>query len=113
MTEAIVDEFLPMREHELSDPNVTDLNKKFGTWLLADGFVDLATMRSMFPYVCGGGDVYSAEVVGFYDDGIGTSRAEVILDTTVPIPRILFWRDKTHLQAGYQLGDLNQGYIEN
>lgn len=113
MTEEILDRIIEDREEELNDPEITDRDKKFGTWIFVADIVDLATMRTMFPYVCAGGDVYSAEVVGFYDDGIGTSRAEVIIDTTVPIPRILFWRDKTHLQAGYQLGVLNSGYIEN
>ena len=57
----------------------------------------------MIPFICTGGDVYRAEIVGYFDDGVGTSRAEVILDTTIPMPRILFWRDKSHLQGGYSL----------
>lgn len=113
MTEELADTVLYYREEELDDPNLTDLPKKFGAWLLLDGHTDLATMRTMYPYVCGGGDVYSAEVVGFYDDNVGTSRAEVIIDTTVPIPRILFWRDKSHLQAGYRIDTLTQDYIED
>lgn len=112
MTEEVLDEMIEWREHEPNDPNLTDINKQYGTWLLTDGFVDLATMRSMYPFVCGGGDVYSAEIVGYFDDGVGTSRAEVILDTTVPIPRILFWRDKSHLQAGYSMGILGTDYVE-
>jgi hypothetical protein len=113
MTEEYLELIIQYREAELSDPELTDEYKKFETWIMVDPNVnvDLETMRQMFPYVCAGGDVYSAEVVGFYDDGIGTSRAEVVLDTTVPIPRILFWRDKTHLQAGYQLDVLGQGYV--
>lgn len=113
MTEEFAEDIISRREPELNDPNLVDMHRKFGVWIFVEGIVDLATMRTMYPYVCAGGDVYSAEIVGFYDDNVGTSRAEVIIDTTVPIPRILFWRDKTHLQAGYQLDILAPSYIEN
>jgi hypothetical protein len=69
-------------------------------------------MRAILPFICVGGDVYKAEVVGYFDDGVGTSRAEVFLDTTVPLPRILFWRDKSHLQSGYDIDVLGRDLIE-
>jgi hypothetical protein len=74
--------------------------------------MDLATMRAILPFVCVGGDVFKAEVVGYFDDGVGTSRAEVFLDNTVPLPRILFWRDKSHLQSGYNIDVLGRDLIE-
>ncbi len=101
MTDDILDQLINIREFELDDPTMTDLNRQYETWLLLEGLVDLPTMRQMLPFVCCGGDVYQAEVTGFYDDGVGISRVEVIVDDTVPIPRILFWRDKTHLGAGF------------
>lgn len=103
MTDDILEQILSKREFELDDPDGADSNRQFETWLLVEGIVDLATMKSMLPFLCTGGDVYMAEVVGYFDDGIGSSRAEVVVDTTVPIPRILFWRDKSHLQSGYSL----------
>ncbi|MEQ1904189.1 MAG: hypothetical protein ABL888_08405 [Pirellulaceae bacterium] len=109
MTEEILDQIIKLREFELDDPDGADLNRKFETWLLVEGIVDLPTMRMMLPFLCTDGDVYQAEVVGFFDDGVGTSRAEVIIDTTVPIPRVLFWRDKSHLQSGYSLDILGVG----
>jgi hypothetical protein len=109
MTEEALDRIIQVREFELDDPNGADLNRQFETWLLVEGIVDLTTMRTMLPFICARGDVYQAEVVGFFDDGIGTNRAEVIIDTTVSIPRILFWRDKSHLQSGYSLDVLGVG----
>lgn len=103
MTEEVVEEILTRREFELDDPTGFDIHRQHETWLLVEGLVDLTTMRMMMPFVCVGGDVYSAEIVGYYDDGVGTSRAEVVVDTTLPIPGILFWRDKSHVQAGYSL----------
>ena len=63
-------------------------------------------MKTLMKYVCAGGDVYRAEIVGYFADGIGTSRAEAVIDTTAPLPRILFWRDKSHLPAGYSIESL-------
>ena len=69
-------------------------------------------MGLLMPYICTGGDVYRAEVYGYFADGAGTSRAEVVFDTTVPIPRILFWRDKSHLTSGFSIDTLGTNIIE-
>ncbi|MEZ6093075.1 MAG: hypothetical protein R3C03_02385 [Pirellulaceae bacterium] len=94
MTEDLLDSILRVREFELDDPDGFDRNRKYETWLYAEGFVDLQTMQILLPFLCCGGDVYQAEVVGYFDDGVGSSRAEVIIDTTIPIPRILFGETK-------------------
>lgn len=112
LTPEIVDEIIVRREFELDDPEGADIFRHYETWLMIDGLIDLTTMRAILPFICVGGDVYKAEVVGYFDDGVGTSRAEVILDTTVPIPRILFWRDKSHLQSGYDIDVLGRDLIE-
>ncbi len=103
MTEQIVEDIIRLREFELDDPGLTDINRKYETWLLEQFVVDLPTMKAITPFVCAGGDVYRAEVVGYYQDSVATSRAEVILDTTELVPRVLFWRDKSHLQSGYSV----------
>jgi hypothetical protein len=111
MTEDILNAIIQRREFELDDPTLTDVNRRYETWLLVEGIVDLSTMKVMTPFVCAGGDVYRAEVVGYFPDNVATSRAEVILDTTLPIPRILFWRDKSHLQSGYSVDILGTDLI--
>ena len=58
-------------------------------------------MREMMPYVTAGGDVYRAQIVGYFDEGEIASRSEVIFDATSAAPRILFWRDISHLGRGY------------
>ena len=110
----VVDEIIIKREgdFELLVPEGADLGRKFETWLFTEGLIDLATMKAIMPFICTGGDVYKAEVVGYYDDQVGTSRAEVYLDTTQPLPRILFWRDKSHLQSGYDIDVLGRDLIE-
>ena len=112
MTPEIVQTIIEKREFELNDPDGSDMNRRYETWLLVEGIVDLVTMDSIYPFVCTGGDVYRAEIVGYFDDSVGSSRAEVILDHTVPVPRILFWRDKSHLQTGYSIDVLGIDLIE-
>lgn len=93
-------------DFELSDPDGADLNRRYETWLMVEGLVDSETMKRLLTYVCAGGDVYRAEIVGYFPDGIGTSRSEAVIDTTVPVPRVLFWRDKSHLPTGYSIESL-------
>ena len=87
----------------MSDPDGVDKNRKFETWLLVEGIVSLEQMKGLMKYICTGGDVYRAEIVGYFSDGTATSRAEVVVDTTVPIPRVLFWRDKSHLRGSFSV----------
>ena len=114
MNEEILEFILNFREYELNDPNLTDLNRRYETWLITEGAAvcDLSTMRLMYPFICAGGDVYKAEIVGFFDDGIGNSRAELIVDTSVPIPRILSLRSKSHVPGAYSLDVLGVDFIE-
>ncbi len=112
MTEETADLILQAREPELNDPDVTDKQRNYETWILAEGIVDLATMKTMLPFICVGGSVYRAEVVGYFSDGQGSSRAEFIIDKTTPIPRIVFWRDKSHLDRGYSTEILGIDLVE-
>ena len=108
MTDQILEQIISRRNAGGDEPQtVLSGSRQFETWLLTDRIVDLETMQLMFPFVCVGGDVFKAEVVGFFDDSVATSRAEVILDQTVPtVPRILFWRDKSHLPSGFTIETL-------
>lgn len=101
--EELLQTIIDNREIVLDDPELTDQHRKFETFLLVEGMVDFQTMRLLMPYICAGGSVYRAEIVGYFGDGRGTSRAEMVFDTTSPVPQILLWRDKSHLQTGYSI----------
>lgn len=103
MDSDLIDRIIQVREYELDDPEFLDINRNYETWLLTEFLVDVETMRSLMPFICVGGDVYQAEVIGYFGDGVGTSRAEAIIDTTVEIPKLVFWRDKTHLQGTFSI----------
>lgn len=73
------------------------------TWLLTEAIVDLEQMKALMPFVCAGGDVYRAQVVGYFQGGSSFSRHEVIIDGTQLQPRIALWRELTHLGRGHSL----------
>src|SRR5262249_18098382 len=78
-------------------PDPDKPGRNFETWLLAEGIVTLDQMKLLTPLVCGGGDVYRAQVIGYFHGGAAASRAEVVIDATNVPARLLLWRDISHL----------------
>ena len=70
------------------------------------GLVDLETMKRLLPFVCCQGAVFRANVVGYFDGGGPSARVEAIIDATGTSPRLVFWRDISHLGRGYSLATL-------
>jgi hypothetical protein len=103
MTDEIVEQIVGQRN---PDPGADATNLGHETWLLTEGLVDLDTMKALMPFVCAGGSVYRAQVIGYYDDGRAASRLEVVLDATQQPARVLLWRDISHLGRGYALETL-------
>ena len=104
MTEEIVTSLLESRQF-VEDVGL-DLNREHETWLLSESLVTLDEMRTLLPFVTSGGDVFRAQIVGYYQGGGPSSRVEVVFDATDVEPRILFWRDISHLGRGYALQTL-------
>jgi len=103
ISEEIVQQILALRS---MDPSVDDPSRQHETWLLTEGIVTLDEMKTLMPVICAGGDVYRTQVVGYYDDGQVSARLEVVLDATQVPPRVLLWRDISHLGRGYALETL-------
>lgn len=71
------------------------------TWLLAFDVVDLGALKALWPHITCGGDVFRAQVIGFYED-IGTfSRVEIAVDATVYPPRRIDYKDLTSYGIGF------------
>ncbi len=70
-------------------------------WLYYEGLVDLPTMQALDPYFTARGDVYRAQVFGFFDGGGPVTRLEAMIDGTQKPPRIIFQRDLNDLGHGY------------
>jgi len=107
ITPEIVEKILSSRDVE-----ATNDARRHETWLMQEGIVTAAEMKVMMPFVTCGGDVYRAQVVGYFQGAAASSRAEIIFDATTPLPRILFWRDLSHLGRGYAIETLGVDFTE-
>lgn len=84
-----------------ADPSQANVSQQYPTWLYEENLVDLNMMKQIMPYVTASGRVYRAQVVGFFDRPGPVCRIEAVVDATTPIPRLVFWRELTHLGRGY------------
>jgi hypothetical protein len=109
MTPEVAEQIISVRDVA---PDSGKPARRHETWLLQEALVDQATMKLLMPFVTCGGDVYRAQVVGYYQGGQAASRAEVIFDATSPLPRLLFWRDISHLGRGYAVETLGVDFSE-
>ncbi len=100
MTEEAADQILYNR---IEDPIEADEDQMYTVWPLIQGAVDLETMKSVERYICTGGAVYRAQIVGYYDAGGPFARLEVLFDATQSPPAVLSWNDMGHLGQGYPL----------
>jgi hypothetical protein len=101
LSEEVIEGIIENREAE-SD----DLNRLHETWPLVEGIVTLEEMRQLMPLLTGGGDVYRAQIVGYFESTGASHRAEVIIDATTVNPKIVSWRDMSHLGRGFDLSVL-------
>ncbi len=81
-------------------------------WLVMQGIVDLPTMSKLDKYLTSHGSVYRAQVVGYFQQGGGFTRLEVVIDATKKPSKILSVRDLTDLGRGYP-SDLLTGNQSN
>jgi len=92
------------------DAASADPARKYETWILTEGLVTLAEMKVLMPFINGGGSAYRGQIVGYLQGGQASARVEVVFDATSPLPRLLLWRDLTHLGRGYTLDALGVSY---
>nr|WP_246112758.1 type II secretion system protein GspK [Allorhodopirellula solitaria] len=82
-------------------------DRSHATWPLTEGIVSLDQMRALLPLVTAGGDVYRAQVIGFDESSGLAARGEVIIDATdTTNPRVVAFRNLTHLGRGFDLSVL-------
>ncbi|MEM6473198.1 MAG: type II secretion system protein GspK, partial [Planctomycetota bacterium] len=83
-----------------------DENRLFETWLMVEGIVTLDQMRNLLPLLTGGGDVYRAQIVGYFESSGLSHRQELIIDATTVNPKIVSFRDLSHLGRAFDLSVL-------
>jgi len=87
-------------------------DRAYETWLLTEGIVDLPTMKKLMPLVCAGGNVYRAQVVGYYEDEGPGYRVEAVVDGTKTLPVVKRRRDLVEQGPGYSL-DVLGGQLDD
>ena len=109
MTETLADQLLSRRELAV---DMVGGDQRHPIWLIAEGLMTLEELKPMFPYLTTGGDVYSGQIVGFFEAGTALARVEVLLDRSgtqsgsgTPA-RLLVWRDLSKLGPGFSLSVL-------
>jgi len=103
LDEQQVEQIISLRDMEVTDERP---DRRYETWLLSEGIVTLSEMKQLMPFVCAGGAVCRAQIVGYFDDGGPAARFEAVVDATTGDPRVVFWRDLSHLGAGHSQGTL-------
>lgn len=81
-------------------------NRLYETWPLVEGLITIDQMRSLMPLVTAGGDVYRAQVVGYYEGSAASTRVEAIIDATKINPQVIHYRDLSHLGRGFDIAVL-------
>ena len=74
---------------------------RFPTWLWTERIVSLAKMKELLPFLTCGGDVYRAQVVGFFDPEGPVARAEIVLDATLRPVRRVYWKELSLYGLGH------------
>ena len=98
-------------QERFTDPTQDTSNyTRHETWLVKNLIVTIEQMKLLQPFITGNGDVYRAQIIGYYEGGKASSRAEVVIDSTTVTPRIRLWRDLSHLGRGYPLEVLGYQY---
>jgi uncharacterized membrane protein YgcG len=103
MTQQLVQAISAAQSRNVDGTPSPDMLRKHSTagWLYLDGLTDLDTMRKLEPFLTARGDVYRAQVLGFFDSGGVVHRQEAIIDGTRIPPRVVWQRDLNELGRGY------------
>jgi DNA uptake protein ComE-like DNA-binding protein len=82
------------------------------SWLVTQGIVELATMAKLDKYLTARGHVFRGQVVGYFEEGGGYTRLEVVIDSTEVPAKIISLSDLTELGRGYTSSQLT-GIVED
>lgn len=93
-----VDQIIANRDVTLGQQRPEQVHE---TWLLSSGVVELAEMKKLMALVTTGGNVYRAQVVGFFDAEGPADRLEVVIDATQSPPIV---------RRRWELRELGPGY---
>lgn len=98
MDPSLVEQILGARDFEVLAERP---DRKYETWLLTEGILTLEQMKLLMPLVTGSGDVYRAQVVGYFDAGGAQCRLEAVIDLSGLLPELVRVRNLMALGQGF------------
>ena len=103
LEEELVDKIIQAQKLDSNGQPSPEIIQQHNTtgWLYFEGLVDLTTMQTLDPYFTARGDVYRAQIFGFFEGGGPVTRLEAMIDGTQSPPRVIFQRDLNDLGHGY------------
>jgi len=103
MSEIIAQNILGSQVIDASGAPIGDeiANRSTTAWLVAEGLVTLQEMRVLDKYLTSRGNVYTAQIVGFFEEGGPFTRLETVFEATGSETKILLQRDLSNLGMGY------------
>ena len=104
MTETLADQIVSLRSAEL---DLTIDDQRHPTWLIAEGLLNREELRPMLPYMTTLGDVYSGQVVGYFEAGTARSRAAILLDRSGETTELVGWQELGGLGPGFSQRELS------
>ena len=63
--------------------------------------MDLTQLQAIAPYITAGGDVFSLQVLGYFEEAGPICRVEAVIDASQNPPQVIFQRELTDLGQGY------------
>nr|WP_047814271.1 type II secretion system protein GspK [Rhodopirellula islandica] len=106
-----VDTMTTILEARSQDSGGGTSDRNHETWPLTEGLVTVDQMRALLPLVTARGDVFRAQVIGFDSASGLAARGEAIIDASTPNPRVVHYRDLTHLGRGFDLSVLGGNIV--
>ena len=100
LTSDVVEQILSNR---LPEANGERPDQAYEIWPLTTGIVDLETMKKLMPLVTAGGNVYRAQIVGYFDEEGPAYRIEAVVDASGTTPVVKRRRDLVEQGPGYTL----------
>jgi hypothetical protein len=91
LDEVTAERIVASRQHGADLADVAERGS--AVWLLIEGLVDIDKMKQLMPYVTAGGDVFRAEVIGFFDRRGPVARVEIVMDAANSPSQVVSWND--------------------
>ena len=101
-----VDQIIVNRENNALGSQQSNVSRVHSYWLVDEDIFDVKTFERVSRFLTTGGDVFGAQIVGYYMDDSPSHRIEVIVDGTDRCSRPVYYADLTRYGRGFMLDQL-------